>query len=144
MRLSISLISKAFAPDSIFGRDGPRFNADAAAAPLRQMLPVCCRTERVTRIDLSTSEIEFDDGSGTLTRLHYDHVVIACGAESNLGIIPGMSDQSFASFELHCDRLEQQLYAHDEPVTEKDVSAVVAAMDRNFHRGLDEIAAGLQ
>jgi len=29
-------------------------------------------------------------------------------------------------------------------VTEKDVSAVVAAMDRNFHRGLDEIAAGLQ
>ena len=66
MRLSISLISKAFAPDSIFGRDRPRFNADAAAAPLRQMLPVCCRTERVTRIDLSTSEIEFDDGSGTL------------------------------------------------------------------------------
>jgi len=23
-----------------------------------------------------------------LTRLHYDHVVVACGAESNLGIIP--------------------------------------------------------
>ena len=101
MRLSISLISKAFAPDSIFGRDRPRFNADAAAAPLRQMLPVCCRTERVTRIDLSTSEIEFDDGSGTLTRLHYDHVVIACVAESNLGIIPGMSDHAFASFKLH-------------------------------------------
>jgi hypothetical protein len=35
-------------------------------------------------------------------------------------------------------------YAHDEPVTEKDVSAVVAAMDRNVRRGLDEVAVGLQ
>jgi NADH dehydrogenase len=76
---------------------GASINADAAAAPLRQMLPgVGCRTERVQRIDLSSSEIEFDDGNGALTRLHYDHVVIACGAESNLGIIPGMSEHAFA------------------------------------------------
>src|ERR1700726_1001938 len=76
---------------------GASINADAAAAPLRQMLPgVECRTERVQRIDLSSSEIEFDDGNGALTRLHYDHVVIACGAESNLGIIPGMADHAFA------------------------------------------------
>jgi NADH dehydrogenase len=76
---------------------GASINADAAAAPLRQMLPgVECRTERVQRIDLASSEIEFDDGNGALTRLHYDHVVIACGAESNLGIIPGMADHAFA------------------------------------------------
>ena len=76
---------------------GASINVDAAAAPLRQMLPgVGCRTERVQRIDLRTSEIEFDDGNGALTRLHYDHVVIACGAESNLGIIPGMSEHAFA------------------------------------------------
>ena len=76
---------------------GASINADAAAAPLRQMLPgVDCRTERVQRIDLASSEIEFDDGRGAFTRLHYDHVVIACGAESNLGIIPGMSDHAFA------------------------------------------------
>src|SRR5712692_6851716 len=76
---------------------GASINVDAAAAPLRQMLPgVECRTERVQRIDLRTSEIEFDDGNGALTRLHYDHVVVACGAESNLGIIPGMSDHAFA------------------------------------------------
>ena len=75
---------------------GASINADAAAAPLRQMLPgVGCRTERVQRIDLSASEIEFDDANGALTRLHYDHVVIACGAESNLGIIPGMSEHAF-------------------------------------------------
>ena len=76
---------------------GASINADAAAAPLRQMLPgVGCRTERVQRIDLPSSEIEFDDGNGALTRLHYDHIVIACGAESNLGIIPGMSEHAFA------------------------------------------------
>jgi NADH:ubiquinone reductase (H+-translocating) len=76
---------------------GASINVDAAAAPLRQMLPgVGCRTERVQRIDLASSEIEFDDGQGALTRLHYDHVVIACGAESNLGIIPGMSEHAFA------------------------------------------------
>src|SRR3989449_670046 len=76
---------------------GASINPDAAAAPLRQMLPgVECRTERVQKIDLSSSEIEFDDGSGALTRLHYDHVVIACGAESNLAIIPGMTEHAFA------------------------------------------------
>ena len=76
---------------------GASINADAAAAPLRQMLPgVGCRTERVQRIDLHSSEIEFDDGNGGLSRLRYDHVVIACGAESNLGIIPGMTEHAFA------------------------------------------------
>ncbi|MGC2292694.1 MAG: FAD-dependent oxidoreductase, partial [Candidatus Acidiferrales bacterium] len=76
---------------------GASINADAAAAPLRQMLPgVECRTERVQRIDLPASEIEFDSASGALARLHYDHVVVACGAESNLGIIPGMTEHAFA------------------------------------------------
>lgn len=75
---------------------GASINPDAAATPLRQMLPgVACRTERVQRIDLVRSEVEFDDGTGTLSRLPYDHVVIACGAESNLGIIPGMTEHAF-------------------------------------------------
>jgi NADH:ubiquinone reductase (H+-translocating) len=75
---------------------GASINVDAAAAPLRQMLPgVGCRTERVQRIDLAASEIEFEDVNGTLTRLHYDHVAIACGADSNLGIIPGMTEHAF-------------------------------------------------
>jgi NADH dehydrogenase len=64
-----------------------------------------CRTERVQRIDLSSSEIEFDDGKGALTPFHYDHVVIACGAESNLGIIPGMSEHAFA-FKVMSDAID--------------------------------------
>jgi len=35
-------------------------------------------------------------------------------------------------------------YSHDEPVGQKDVSAVEAALDRNVHRGLDEVAAALE
>jgi NADH dehydrogenase len=76
---------------------GASINVDAAATPLRQMLPtVGCRTERVQRIDLAASEIAFENGSGVLNRLHYDHVVIACGAKSNLSIIPGMTEHAFA------------------------------------------------
>ena len=35
-------------------------------------------------------------------------------------------------------------YAHDEAVSERSVSAVVAAIDRNVHRGLDEIVESLE
>jgi ABC-type uncharacterized transport system auxiliary subunit len=34
-------------------------------------------------------------------------------------------------------------YSHDEPVSGKDVSAVVAAMDRNAQRGMGEVKASL-
>ena len=107
---------------------GASINADAAAAPLRQMLPgIECRTERVQRIDLSSSEIEFDDGNGALTRLHYDHVVVACGAESNLGIIPGMSDHAFA-FKVMRDAIElrQQIV--------RQMESAEAATDLNLRR----------
>jgi ABC-type uncharacterized transport system auxiliary subunit len=35
-------------------------------------------------------------------------------------------------------------YSHDEPVNEKTVSAVVAAMDRNVQSGLSQIVGGLE
>jgi ABC-type uncharacterized transport system auxiliary subunit len=34
-------------------------------------------------------------------------------------------------------------YSHDEPVSEKDVSAVVAALDRNAQRGMAEVKSSL-
>jgi NADH:ubiquinone reductase (H+-translocating) len=104
---------------------GASINVDAAAAPLRQMLPgVGCRTERVQRINLLSSEIEFDDGTGALSRLHYDHIVIACGAESNLGIIPGMTDHAFG-FKVMRDAVELRQHIvhqmeHAEAVTDPE------------------------
>ena len=85
---------------------GASIAPDAAATPLRQMLAgVACRTEEVHRIDLRSSQILFDDGSGVLQRLQYDHLVIACGAESNLSVIPGMTEHAFA-FKIMRDAID--------------------------------------
>ena len=118
---------------------GASINADAAAAPLRQMLPgVECRTERVQRIDLRSSEIEFDEGTGELSRLHYDHVVIACGAETNLGIIPGMTDHAFG-FKVMRDAIELRQHIvhqmeHAEAATNSD--------QRRWHLSFIIVGAG--
>lgn len=118
---------------------GASINADAAAAPLRQMLPgVGCRTERVLRIDLPSSEIEFDDGSGTLKRLHYDQVVLACGAESNLGVIPGMSEHAFA-FKVMRDALDLRQHI----VSQMEQAETEADPDRRrWHLSFIVVGAG--
>ena len=75
---------------------GASIHPDSAAATIRQMLPgVECNTETVERIEISEGQIEFQNDQGQLERTNYDYLVIACGAESNLGIIPGMSDHAF-------------------------------------------------
>jgi NADH:ubiquinone reductase (H+-translocating) len=75
---------------------GASIHPDSAATTLRQMLPgVECRTETINRIDVSASQIEFQNDQGQVERTNYDHLVIACGADSNLGVIPGMSDHAF-------------------------------------------------
>src|SRR5580692_4898774 len=116
---------------------GASINGDAAATPLRQMLPgVGCRTERVQRIDLPTSEIEFDDGTGALRRLQYDHVVIACGAESNLGIIPGMTEHAFP-FKVMRDAIDLRQHIV------RQMEQAEAAGDPAFqHRHLSFIVVG--
>jgi NADH dehydrogenase len=118
---------------------GASINADAASAPLRQMLPgVGCRTERVQRIDLSTSEIEFDDGNGGLKRLHYDHIVVACGAESNLGIIPGMTEHAFA-FKVMSDAIDLRQHV----VRQMEMAeATTAADQRHWHLSFIVVGAG--
>ncbi|MGQ4807833.1 hypothetical protein NKDENANG_01195 [Candidatus Entotheonellaceae bacterium PAL068K] len=75
---------------------GASLNSDSVAAPLRQMLPeVNCRTEEVRRIDLDHNQVEYEAYDGQLRRMSYDHIVIACGAVVNLGIVPGMADHAF-------------------------------------------------
>lgn len=118
---------------------GASINADAAAAPLRQMLPgVGCRTERVERIDLVNSEIEFDEGSGALARLPYDHVVIACGAESNLGIIPGMTEHAFA-FKVMRDAIDLRQHV----VRQMELAEASTDVDqRRWHLSFIVVGAG--
>ena len=75
---------------------GAAIHPDAAAVPLRQMLPsVLCRTERVRGVNFETKQVFYDNHQGNREALHYDHIVIACGSVVNLGLIPGMSDHGF-------------------------------------------------
>jgi NADH dehydrogenase, FAD-containing subunit len=118
---------------------GASINADAAAAPLRQMLPgVGCRTERVERIDLASSEIEFADGNGAVNRLQYDHVVIACGAESNLGIIPGMTEHAFA-FKVMRDAIDLRQHVVRQM---ENAEAATDAERRRWHLSFVIVGAG--
>jgi ABC-type uncharacterized transport system auxiliary subunit len=59
----------------------------------------------------------------------------------------GLSARVAFDFELRDSRTGTtgwyHSYSHDEPVNEKDVSAVVAAMDRNVQSGLSEVLEGL-
>jgi ABC-type uncharacterized transport system auxiliary subunit len=59
----------------------------------------------------------------------------------------GLSARVAFDFELRDSRTGTTVwnhsYSHDEPVNEKDVSAVVAAMDRNVQNGLSEVLEGL-
>ncbi|MEY2408734.1 MAG: hypothetical protein QOF48_1404 [Verrucomicrobiota bacterium] len=76
---------------------GSSLNPLDVVVPLRELLPgVFCRTEEVRELDLDASEIIFEAHDGQPRRLGYDHVVIACGNVSNLGVVPGMADHAFA------------------------------------------------
>ena len=118
---------------------GASINLDAAVAPLRQMLPgVECRTERVVRIDVAASEIVFEGENGALTHLHYDHVAVACGAESNLGIIPGMTEHAFA-FKVMRDATELRQHIV------RQMEQAEAAIDpdrRSWHLSFIVVGAG--
>jgi len=75
---------------------GASLHPDSAAATLRQMLPgVECRTESIHLVDTSAAQIEYQNDQGQSERTNYDHLVLACGADSNLSVIPGMSDHAF-------------------------------------------------
>src|SRR5438132_10689210 len=72
---------------------GSSLNPMDVIVPLRQLLPgVFCRTEEVQDIDLAANEIGYEAEDGTLARLRYDHLVIACGNVTNLNVVPGMAD----------------------------------------------------
>jgi NADH dehydrogenase len=114
-------------------------HADSAAATLRQMLPgVECKTETVERVDISGKRIEYLNEQGEPEWTNYDQVVIACGAESNLGIIPGMSDQAFP-FKTMEDAIA--LRAHIVDQMEK-AEATSDPLRRKFHLSFVIIGGG--
>lgn len=71
---------------------GSALNPRAVAAPLRQLLRgAIVRTEEVQEIDLAAGEIVHEGHDGQPRRLAYDQLVIACGNQVNLNLLPGMA-----------------------------------------------------
>lgn len=76
---------------------GSSLNPIDVIVPLRQLLPgVFCRTEAVQNVDLERRDVEYEASGGEVSRMHYDHLVIACGSVTNLNVVPGMADHAFA------------------------------------------------
>lgn len=75
---------------------GASISPEPVAVSLRQMLPgVYCRTEDITKVHLDKSCVEFVDDLGHMGSMYYDHLVLACGSDVNLSMVPGMADHSF-------------------------------------------------
>jgi NADH dehydrogenase len=75
---------------------GSSINALDVVVPLRQLFPrVFCRTEEIHNIDLAKNEVEYHGEDNQPARMHYDHLVIACGSVTNLNVVPGMGDHAF-------------------------------------------------
>jgi NADH dehydrogenase len=65
-------------------------------APMRELLKgVHCRREEVLDILPAKSELVYEADDGRRRTMGYDHLVIACGSEVNLGAVPGMADHAF-------------------------------------------------
>src|SRR4051794_37739709 len=59
---------------------GASINPDAAAVPLRQMLPaVDFRSEAVVNVDFAHKTVDYLDDAGTTRQMPYDHVLLAAG-----------------------------------------------------------------
>lgn len=75
---------------------GSSINSLDVIVPLRQLLPkTFCRAEEVRGVDLEHQEVEYQAEDGQYARMHYDHLVVACGNVTNLNAVPGMADHAF-------------------------------------------------
>ena len=53
-------------------------------------------TATVTSVDLNENEVEYTRPDGRTATLSYAHLVLACGSDINLDIVPGMAAHAYA------------------------------------------------
>lgn len=65
--------------------------------PIREMARgATCRTAEVTSLHLEAKQIEYLGPTGELLREDYDHLVLGCGLDVNLDLVPGMRQYGWA------------------------------------------------
>ena len=64
--------------------------------PGRQIAPrATWLTASVTSADLKKNEVEYNRPDGTIAALPYTHLILACGSEVNLDVVPGMAAHAY-------------------------------------------------
>src|SRR5262249_16732302 len=64
--------------------------------PGRQIAPrATWLTATVTGVDLKKNEVEYTRQDGKLMTLSYTHLVLACGSDVNLDVVPGMAAHAY-------------------------------------------------
>jgi len=65
-------------------------------APGRQIAPrATWLTASVTSVDLKKNEVEYNRPDGTIATLPYTHLILTCGSEVNLDVVPGMAAHAY-------------------------------------------------
>ena len=64
--------------------------------PGRQIAPrATWLTASVTGVDLKKNEVEYTRPDGTIATLPYTHLILTCGSEVNLDVVPGMAAHAY-------------------------------------------------
>ena len=64
--------------------------------PGRQIAPrATWLTASVTSVDLEKNEVEYNRPDGTIATLPYTHLILTCGSEVNLDVVPGMAAHAY-------------------------------------------------
>ena len=64
--------------------------------PGRQIAPrATWLTASVTSVDLKKNEVEYNRPDGTIATLPYTHLILTCGSEVNLDVVPGMAAHAY-------------------------------------------------
>lgn len=72
---------------------GSSLNPRAITPPLRRLLRRCeVRSTDVLRIELAQQQIVFEGSDGSEQVQPFDHLVLACGSQVNMSLLPGMAD----------------------------------------------------
>lgn len=90
--------------------------------PVREMAPgATCRTAEVEHLDFEKQEVEYRGPDNQILRENYDHLVLGCGLDVNLDLVPGMRDHGWAlktlgdAIELRNHVIQQLERAEAEP-----------------------------
>lgn len=94
--------------------------------PVREMAPgAICRTVEVKSLDFDNQEIEYLGPEDQPLRQKYDHLILGCGLDVNLDLVPGLREYGWAiktlgdAIELRNHVIQQLERAEAEPDDDK-------------------------